>query len=128
MPVLSPFGDRVALAGQAQDDALATYAHKLNKEEARIDWTHPAVELERLIRAFHPWPICHASLEGAAVKIHAARIGAGQGRPGQIIAADKEVTHGRVIQIIDLVRSSGIFKFALNIDPVGAPQPVAPTP
>src|SRR5690606_639708 len=62
----------------------------LTKEEARIDWTRPAVDLERLIRAFHPWPICHASLEGAAVKIHAARVGAGQGRPGQIIAADKD--------------------------------------
>src|SRR5688572_10329913 len=45
-----------------------------------------------------------------------------------IIAADKEVTHGRVIQIIDLVRSSGIYKFALNIDPVGELQPVAPSP
>ena len=78
------------LPGEVQDDALATYAHKLNKDEARVDWTRPAVELERLIRAFHPWPICHSSLEDAAVKIHAARIGAGQGAPGQIIAADKE--------------------------------------
>ena len=73
-----------------QDDTLATYAHKLNKDEARIDWTRPALELERLIRAFHPWPICHASLDGAAVKIHAAQVGAGQGNPGQIIAAGKD--------------------------------------
>ncbi len=42
-----------SLHGEVQDDALATYAHKLNKDEARIDWSRPAVELERLIRAFN---------------------------------------------------------------------------
>lgn len=78
------------LNGQVQDDTLATYAHKLNKEEARIDWTRPALELERLVRAFHPWPICHSSLESTAIKIHAARVGAGQGTPGQIISASKD--------------------------------------
>ena len=77
------------LAGEIQDDSLATYAHKLNKDEARIDWTRPAVELERRVRAFHPWPICHSSLDGAAVKIHAAEPGSGHGVPGQIIDADK---------------------------------------
>lgn len=77
------------LAGEIQDDSLATYAHKLNKDEARIDWTQPAVELERRVRAFHPWPICHSTLDGAAVKIHAAEPGTGHGVPGQIIDADK---------------------------------------
>ena len=38
------------LEGEVQDDSLATYAHKLNKDEARIDWSRPAVELERLVR------------------------------------------------------------------------------
>ncbi len=78
------------LAPEVQDDALATYAHKLNKDEARIDWARPAVELERLIRAFHPWPICHSTLAGEALKIHGARLGAGQGEPGLILAAGKE--------------------------------------
>lgn len=77
------------LAGEIQDDSLATYAHKLNKDEARIDWTRPAVELERRVRAFHPWPICQSTLDGAAVKIHAAEPGTGHGVPGQIIDADK---------------------------------------
>ena len=77
------------LGGEVQDDSLATYAHKLNKDEARIDWARPAVELERRVRAFHPWPICHSSLDGAAVKIHAAEPGMGQGVPGQVIGADK---------------------------------------
>ncbi|WP_415845940.1 methionyl-tRNA formyltransferase [Stutzerimonas zhaodongensis] len=78
------------LVGEVQEDSLATYAHKLNKDEARLDWTRPAVELERLVRAFHPWPICHSVLDGAAVKVHAAESASGQGAPGQIIGAGKD--------------------------------------
>lgn len=78
------------LKGEVQDDGLATYAHKLNKDEARLDWQRPAVELERLVRAFNPWPICHSSLDGAPVKIHAAQLSTGQGAPGQIIEASKD--------------------------------------
>ena len=79
-----------ALPGEVQNDSLATYAHKLNKDEARIDWSRPAVELERLVRAFNPWPICHSSLDGAVLKIHAAALGEGQGRPGEILAASRD--------------------------------------
>ncbi|SDH35309.1 methionyl-tRNA formyltransferase [Pseudomonas benzenivorans] len=79
-----------ALAGEVQDDSLATYAHKLNKDEARLDWTRPASELERLIRAFNPWPICHSTLDGAPLKVLAAQLADGQGRPGQILAASKD--------------------------------------
>ncbi|MCQ2048630.1 methionyl-tRNA formyltransferase [Stutzerimonas stutzeri] len=79
-----------ALTGDVQDDSFATYAHKLSKDEARIDWTRPALELERLIRAFNPWPICHSTLNGETLKIHAARLGEGQGEPGRILEASKE--------------------------------------
>ncbi|MGB4072216.1 methionyl-tRNA formyltransferase [Pseudomonas sp.] len=77
------------LKGEVQDDSLATYAHKLNKDEARLDWSRPAIELERLARAFNPWPICHSTLNGEAIKVHAAALGEGQGKPGSILAADK---------------------------------------
>jgi methionyl-tRNA formyltransferase len=77
------------LQGEVQDDSLATYAHKLNKDEARIDWSRPAIELERLVRAFHPWPICHSTLNGETIKVHAAALGEGKGEPGSILAADK---------------------------------------
>ena len=79
-----------SLIGEVQDDSLATYAHKLNKDEARLDWTRPAVELQRLIRAFHPWPICHSTLNGEALKVHAAELGEGSGAPGSLLAADKQ--------------------------------------
>lgn len=78
------------LVGEVQDDALATYAHKLNKDEARIDWSRPADELERLVRAFNPWPICHSTLGGEPLKVLAAELGEGQGQPGQILAASKD--------------------------------------
>ncbi|KFX70880.1 methionyl-tRNA formyltransferase [Pseudomonas taeanensis MS-3] len=78
------------LKGQVQDDSLATYAHKLNKEEARIDWSRPAIELERLIRAFNPWPICHSTLNDAPLKVLGAQLGEGQGQPGQILSASKD--------------------------------------
>lgn len=77
------------LRGEVQDDSLATYAHKLNKDEARLDWSRPAVELERLVRAFNPWPICHSTLNGEALKVHAAQLGEGQGAPGSVLAADR---------------------------------------
>ena len=74
--------------GQAFDDLLAT--HKLNKDEARLDWTRPAEELERLIRAFNPWPICHSTLDAAPLKVLAAQLADGRGAPGQILAASKD--------------------------------------
>lgn len=76
--------------GQAQNDALATYAHKLNKEEARLDWSRPAVELERQIRALYPWPVCHSTLGQDAVKVLAAHLVQGTGTPGEILSANKD--------------------------------------
>ena len=78
------------LEGEAQNDALATYAHKLNKDEARIDWALPAIELERRVRAFFPWPVCHSTLNAEPVKVLAAQVAMGQGKPGQILAVEKE--------------------------------------
>ncbi|BAU71705.1 methionyl-tRNA formyltransferase [Metapseudomonas furukawaii] len=78
------------LVGEVQDDALANYAHKLNKDEARLDWSRPAAELERLVRAFNPWPICHTLLDGQPLKVLAAAPGEGRGQPGQVLAASKD--------------------------------------
>lgn len=78
------------LKGEVQDDALATYAHKLNKEEARIDWSLPADVLERRIRAFTPWPVCHSTLGEAALKVLGARLAQGKGEPGKILDASRD--------------------------------------
>lgn len=78
------------LHGEVQDDALATYAHKLNKDEARLDWSRPAVELERQVRAFTPWPVCHTSLADAPLKVLGASLGQGSGAPGTILEASRD--------------------------------------
>ena len=78
------------LQGEVQNDALATYAHKLNKDEARLDWQRPAIELQRQIRAFNPWPVSHSLLNGEALKVLAAELTEEQGAPGTILAASKD--------------------------------------
>lgn len=78
------------LAGERQDDALATYAHKLHKDEARLDWTRPAPELARQVRAFFPWPVSHSLLRGESLKVLAVHEANGAGTPGQIIAVGKD--------------------------------------
>lgn len=79
-----------SLVGEVQDEALACYAHKLNKEQARLDWSRPAIELERLVRAFNPTPICHSTLNDQPLKVLAAQLGEGQGAPGEILDARRD--------------------------------------
>jgi methionyl-tRNA formyltransferase len=55
-----------------QPDAGATYAHKLDKAEAKLDWTQAADVLARKVRAYQPWPVAEAQLDGERVRIHAA--------------------------------------------------------
>lgn len=75
-----------------QDNALATYAHKISKEEALIDWMRPAVELEREIRAFNPWPVAHTSWQGQNLRIWQATAISyhGNAHPRTILHASQE--------------------------------------
>lgn len=69
-----------------------TYAHKLDKAEARLDWTRPAVELANRVRAFHPWPMADAVLAGERVRVHAAVAleDAHAAVPGTLLAAGRD--------------------------------------
>ena len=58
--------------GTPQPASGVTYAHKLEKSAARLDWTQPAPALERKVRAFSPWPIAEADIDGERLRIHAA--------------------------------------------------------
>ncbi len=66
-----------------------TYAEKLKKEEAFIDWSLPAETLDRMIRAFNPFPSAQTTLGETAIKIWSAATDSGSGIPGEILAADK---------------------------------------
>ncbi len=68
-----------------QDAALSTYAPKLSREDARLNFTKPAIALERQIRAYHPWPGSLALLGDAVIKFLAAEVVRAEGIPGEIL-------------------------------------------
>jgi methionyl-tRNA formyltransferase len=74
------------LTAVPQSEAGATYADKIRKEEARIDWSRPAVEIDRRIRAFNPAPLAYTVLEDVTLRIWQAMIlnGAKTAPPGTI--------------------------------------------
>jgi methionyl-tRNA formyltransferase len=74
-----------------QDNALATYASKLKREDGKIDWTNPADAIERKIRAFDPWPGAFMKFDGRNLKIFSAAILALRGTPGEILQSEKEL-------------------------------------
>ncbi|HAY0634891.1 TPA: methionyl-tRNA formyltransferase [Serratia marcescens] len=76
---------------EVQDEALVTYAEKLSKEEARLDWTLSAAQLERCIRAFNPWPVSYFTIDDQPVKVWQASVLAqsANAEPGTVVHADK---------------------------------------
>lgn len=102
-------GDTTA---EAQDDALANYAQKLSKEEARIDWSMEAVAIERCIRAFNPWPISWFEVADQTIKVWQAEvIDSDHGQPvGTLLKADK--------QGIDVATGKGVLRL-LTLQPPG---------
>ncbi len=75
-----------------QDNSLANYAQKLSKEEAKIDWQQPALQIERAIRAFNPWPMSYFELHEQNIKVWQADVldEACTKAPGTLIRADKQ--------------------------------------
>ncbi|MGL5741774.1 MAG: methionyl-tRNA formyltransferase [Legionella sp.] len=59
---------------ELQNNELATYASKINKEDARINWQQTALEIDQKIRAFNPWPIAYTSLGEHIIRIHQAKV------------------------------------------------------
>ncbi|WP_034917433.1 methionyl-tRNA formyltransferase [Erwinia sp. 9145] len=75
---------------EVQDETLVSYAEKLSKEEARLDWSLSARQLERCIRAFNPWPVSYFIVDGQPVKVWKATVLPHTDRlPGTIVGADK---------------------------------------
>ena len=77
-----------------QDDALATIAPRLSKSRAAINWARPAAEIERMIRAFDPWPVAHTYVAGDSIpafRVWRAELGDGDSTkaPGTVLDCDK---------------------------------------
>jgi len=81
---------KLPLPAEAQPAEGVTYAHKIEKAEAVIDWTKPAIELDRHIRAFNPFPGAQALFGGQTVKLWQASPVAGSGPLGSVLAVDKK--------------------------------------
>ena len=86
--------ERGQIAEQAQSEAGVTYAKKISKDEARIDWTKSAGEIDCLIRGLSPWPGAFTEVKGERLKILYAEPVAAKGQPGTVIGADLTVACG----------------------------------
>jgi len=107
------------LPQQPQPEQGVTYAHKLDKAEARLDFTQPARVLERRVRAFNPWPICDCELGGERLRVHAAQALGLQGgaAPGSVVAASAAG--------IDIACADGVLRLTRVQREGGRAQPVA---
>ena len=80
-----------------QQDQDATYAPKIKKEDAEIDWKNPAIVIDRQIRGYWPWPIARTSGHGEVIRVHQAYAVPGNNEgavPGQVLQIDK---HGMLV-------------------------------
>jgi methionyl-tRNA formyltransferase len=73
------------LAPVPQPEAGVTYAAKIDKAEARVDWNRPAEEVDRLIRGLSPFPGAWTEIAGQRVKLLGARLAEGSGAPGEVL-------------------------------------------
>ena len=80
--------------GKPQPELGVTYAKKIDKAEARIDWSKPAVEIERQVRAFNPAPGAWFEANGERVKLLQAVVDPSGGHPGHVLDADLTIATG----------------------------------
>lgn len=80
------------LQAEPQDDAMANYASKLDKAESKIDWNLSAVELDRQVRAFNPWPVAQAEYQGKPLRVWESLLidRASEADPGRVVACHRE--------------------------------------
>ncbi len=94
------------LRAEPQPEDGVTYAAKIDKAEARIDWTRPAVEVDRLIRGLSPFPGAWALIRGERVKLLASRLADGQGEPGVVLDDALTVACGQgAVQVLRVQRA-----------------------
>lgn len=96
----------------AQDEARATLAPRLEKEDGRIDWTRPAEEIERRVRGLSSWPGAFTTWRGRGLKVHAAAVEPGALAPGALRARDGRVEVGT---------GSGVLRL-VEVQPEGRPR------
>lgn len=107
------------LVPEPQDDTRATYAPKLEKAEAELDWTRPALELERRVLAFNPYPVAQTELDGQSLRIWRAQA------EGESTAAPPGMVLREGPAGIDVATGAGVLRLTEIQRPGGRPLPVA---
>ena len=101
------------LASHAQAESGVTYAHKIDKAEARLDWNEPALALARKVRAFDPWPVAEAEWNGERLRIWSAQAMPGRvaEQPGTVVGGGRDAldvaTGEGVLRILEVQREGG---------------------
>ncbi|MGF6860037.1 methionyl-tRNA formyltransferase [Rhodobacteraceae bacterium MBR-64] len=83
--IMAALADLPALSPEPQAEVGVTYAAKIDKAEARVDWTRPAAEVDRLIRGLSPFPGAWCELGGERIKLLRSHLAAGTGAPGTVL-------------------------------------------
>ena len=91
-----------ALTPEVQPEDGVTYAAKIDKAEARIDWGQPAVEVDRLIRGLSPFPGAWTMLDGRRIKLLRSRVATGDGGPGEVLGGLRVACGNGAVEILEL--------------------------
>ncbi|WP_170561218.1 methionyl-tRNA formyltransferase [Ruegeria atlantica] len=83
--IIEALRDLPDMTPEPQPEVGVTYAAKIDKSEARIDWSRPAAEVDRQIRGLSPFPGAWTEIDGNRVKMLASRLAEGQGVPGEVL-------------------------------------------
>lgn len=92
------------LRPEPQADEGVTYAAKIDKAEARVDFTRPAVEVDRLIRGLSPFPGAWVEVKGERVKLLRSRLAEGQGTPGQVLGGFTIACGAGAVEVLEAQR------------------------
>lgn len=104
--ILQALADLPQLIPEPQPETGVTYAAKIDKAEARIDWSQPAETVDRQIRGLSPFPGAWCEFQGERVKLLGSRLATGNGKPGQVIGEDMQIACGSgAIQLLRLQRA-----------------------
>ena len=96
--------ERLPLPATPQPAEGVTYAAKIDKAEARVDWSRPAVEVDRLIRGLSPFPGAWTLVNGERVKLLRSRLAEGQGRPGQVLGGFTVACGTGAVEVLEAQR------------------------
>ncbi|MBM1555805.1 methionyl-tRNA formyltransferase [Sulfitobacter mediterraneus] len=105
--IVEALGRLDQLTPAAQPDEGVTYAAKIDKAEARIDWSKPALEVDRLIRGLSPFPGAWFELDGVRIKALGSRLADGSGTAGEVLGSDLRVACGAGAVVLTRLQRAG---------------------